>query len=337
MPASTRRDDGGESGRLIGTMHTMTDTLRLAMQRIQRGGELICRSRVDLHRHNAELEQRTRQAAGFLEETASSMQLIAATVTETTAHVQEANGMSRDAHNQAVASVAVVDMVIRTMHEIYGTSARISDIIGIIDDIAFQTNLLALNAAVEAARAGEQGRGFAVVASEVHNLAQRSSDAAREIKQLIEDSVQKITAGSRLADASGHSLHAIVASVEQVSRLISEIDRASREQNVGIALINEALTQLDGMTQENAQAVEYVSQVIERLDRQAIELADALRFFRTDETVASKRRELPRPEPQARFGKDIQTHASTGGQRQDRLAAVGQPSPSVSMPPRRAA
>ena len=229
---------------------------------------------------NHDLSSRTEQAASNLQETASAMEQLTATVRNSADSAAQANQLAASAAEVAQRGGSVVSQVVSTMDEINASSKKISDIIGVIDGIAFQTNILALNAAVEAARAGEQGRGFAVVASEVRSLAQRSAEAAREIKSLIGASVDKVETGSRLVSDAGATMSEIVASVQRVSEVIGEISTASSEQSNGIGQVNTAVTQLDQMTQQNAALVEQSTAAAESLRQQAQRLSEALAGFR---------------------------------------------------------
>jgi len=230
---------------------------------------------------NDDLNHRTQEQAAALEETASSMEEMTATVKQNADNARQANQLSANARSHADKGGAVVQRAVRAMEEINASSRKISDIIGVIDEIAFQTNLLALNAAVEAARAGEQGRGFAVVASEVRNLAQRSASAAKEIKELIVDSVDKVRAGSALVDESGQTLAEIKDAVNKVSDIISEIAAASEEQAQGIDQVNTAITQMDTMTQQNAALVEEATAASKQLEQQGQSLVAQVSQFRT--------------------------------------------------------
>ncbi len=229
---------------------------------------------------NSDLSSRTEQAASNLQETAASMEQMTASVTQNAEGARQATQLAGDASAAAAKGGEVVGQVVGTMQQITTSSKKIADIISVIDGIAFQTNILALNAAVEAARAGEQGRGFAVVASEVRTLAKRSADAAKEIKTLINDSVEKVEAGSRQADAAGRSMNEIVAQVKRVSDLIQEISAATTEQSTGISQVNVAVTQLDQMTQQNAALVEQSSAAAESMKGQAHRLAEAVGAFK---------------------------------------------------------
>jgi methyl-accepting chemotaxis protein len=236
---------------------------------------------------NLDLSQRTEEQASSLEETASSIEELTGTVKQNADNAQQANQLASSARSEAEKGGAVVSNAIEAMGEINQSSKKIADIIGVIDEIAFQTNLLALNAAVEAARAGEQGRGFAVVAAEVRNLAQRSAGAAKEIKTLINDSVQKVEEGSKLVDESGSTLEEIVNSVQKVSDIIAEIAAASSEQSTGIDQINKAISQMDEMTQQNASLVEEAAAASESMDEQAKGLTKLIGFFNTGQAVAT--------------------------------------------------
>ena len=236
---------------------------------------------------NDDLNQRTQQQAAALEETASSMEQMTTTVKQNADNARQANQLSGNARTHAEKGGQVVQRTVGAMEEINASSRKIADIIGVIDEIAFQTNLLALNAAVEAARAGEQGRGFAVVASEVRSLAQRSASAAKEIKDLIKDSVEKVRAGSELVDESGRTLTDIMDAVKRVSDIVAEIAAASEEQAQGIDQVNNAVAQMDEMTQQNAALVEEASAASKALEQQGQDLVAEMNQFRTAEQVTS--------------------------------------------------
>ncbi|MBN4073197.1 methyl-accepting chemotaxis protein, partial [Mariprofundus ferrooxydans] len=233
----------------------------------------------EIAKGNNTLSSRTQEQAAALEETAASIEEITGTVQQTADNSRQANQLAVDARKQAEQGGKVADQAVQAMAEINASSRKISDIIGVIDEIAFQTNLLALNAAVEAARAGEQGRGFAVVAGEVRTLAQRSAEAAKEIKTLINSSVLSVDAGSKLVDESGEALHEIVGSVAKVGDIIAEIAAASVEQTAGIDQINKAIAQLDSGTQQNTAMVEESAAASQRLNDQAVELSDLVSVF----------------------------------------------------------
>ncbi len=273
----TRAD---ELGRLLQAMGAMQQRLRELVGEIRHSSESIQVASHEVASGNADLSQRTELAAGNLQQTASSMEQLTGTVQASAASAHQANQLASAASSAASQGGAVVAQVVATMDEIHGASRKIADIIGVIDGIAFQTNILALNAAVEAARAGEQGRGFAVVASEVRSLAQRSAEAAREIKSLIGSSVERVEAGSRLVGEAGTQMTEIVASVQRVSAIIGEITHATTEQSSGIGQVNTAVTQLDQMTQQNAALVEQSAAAAESLREQAQRLTQVVGAFR---------------------------------------------------------
>jgi methyl-accepting chemotaxis protein len=229
---------------------------------------------------NGDLSRRTEQQAANLEETAASMEELTSTVRQNAEHARQANQLAIGAASVASQGGAVVAQVVDTMGDIQKSSKRIAEIISVIDGIAFQTNILALNAAVEAARAGEQGRGFAVVASEVRSLAQRSANAAKEIKGLIDDSVGRVADGSALVHQAGTTMGEIVVSVQRVTDIMAEISAASQEQSSGIEQVNQTITQMDETTQQNAALVEEATASARALEEQAGELRDAVALFR---------------------------------------------------------
>jgi aerotaxis receptor len=229
---------------------------------------------------NSDLSARTEQTAANLQQTAASMEQLTGTIQNNAQSAQQATQLAAEASSVAESGGRAVGQVVAKMKDITDSSRKIGDIIGVIDSIAFQTNILALNAAVEAARAGEQGRGFAVVAGEVRNLAQRSAQAAKEIKALISDSVGKVEAGASEVQAAGQTIERIVAQVRRVTDLINTISAATQEQSAGVAQINQAVTKLDSMTQQNSALVEQTSAASESLKGQAVRLADAVGVFR---------------------------------------------------------
>ncbi|MFD0912636.1 methyl-accepting chemotaxis protein [Methylophilus luteus] len=244
--------------------------------------ETITTAANEISSGNADLSARTEQQASSLEETAASMEELASTVKQNAENAKQANQLALTASDVAVKGGAVVNEVVATMSAINESAKKIEDIISVIDGIAFQTNILALNAAVEAARAGEQGRGFAVVAGEVRNLAQRSASAAKEIKELITDSVNKTTEGTRLVENAGNTMEDVVSSVQRVADIISEISAASAEQTTGIDQVNQAVTSMDETTQQNAALVEEAAAAAESLVDQANQLADAISQFKLE-------------------------------------------------------
>ncbi|MCZ6641077.1 MAG: methyl-accepting chemotaxis protein [Gammaproteobacteria bacterium] len=242
---------------------------------------------LEISKGNASLSGRTEQQAATLEETSSAMEEMTATVKQNAEHAQEASRVSIEARDKAELGGEVVRRVVSAMSEINSSSKKIEDIIGVIDEIAFQTNLLALNAAVEAARAGEQGRGFAVVASEVRSLAGRSSAAAKEIKDLIQDSVSKVETGSTLVNESGETLDEIVSVVTNVTQIVGEISTASQEQSTGIEQVNRAILEMDEITQQNAALVEEVTASSVAMGEQAVRLMELVSFFDVGEQMSN--------------------------------------------------
>lgn len=245
-----------EVGQLMYALRFSQAKLRTAIGRVKESSDVLVKSASEIASGNADLSQRTEEQASSLEETASSMEEMTSAVNQSADNARQANQLSSEAGNQAEKGGEVVKKVVVAMSEISGSSKKIADIIGVIDEIAFQTNLLALNAAVEAARAGEQGRGFAVVAGEVRTLAGRSAEAAKEIKGLIQDSVSKVELGTNLVNESGTTLEGIVNSVKKVTDIVSEISASSQEQASGISQVNTAVMQMDDMTQQNSALVE---------------------------------------------------------------------------------
>lgn len=281
LTVGIERDYEGLFGQVKNDVNVTTQNLAQMVSRIRNGAETIRSSAREIARGNTDLSQRTEEQAASLEETASSMEQMTSTVRSSTESANHARQLASGAREQSERGGEVVGQAVNAMGEINQSSKQIAEIIGVIDEIAFQTNLLALNAAVEAARAGDQGRGFAVVAAEVRSLAQRSAQAAKEIKNLIKDSVEKVEQGTRLVDASGKTLTEIVDAFRQVSDIVSEIAAASQEQSSGIEEVNKAIAQLDQVTQQNAALVEEAAASSETLDTQAGSLAELVRFFDT--------------------------------------------------------
>lgn len=265
---------------LLNALKEMNDSLANTVGKVRAGTEAIAEASKEIASGNSDLSSRTESQASSLEETASSMEELTSTVKQNADNAKQANQLVVSATSVAVKGGAVVGQVVETMASIKDSSRKIVDIISVIDGIAFQTNILALNAAVEAARAGEQGRGFAVVAAEVRNLAQRSASAAKEIKNLIGDSVDKVDLGSRLVDDAGKTMDEIVTSVQHVADIMSEISAASQEQSSGIEQVNLAITQMDEMTQQNAALVEQAAAAAESMEEQAYALATAVSVFK---------------------------------------------------------
>jgi len=270
----------GDSSSLLYQMKAMQDHLGNMVAQIRGGTDTIATASSEIAAGNLDLSTRTEQQASSLEETASSMEELTSTVKQNAANANQANGLAAKASEVAMKGGAVVSEVVNTMTSINASSRKIVDIISVIDGIAFQTNILALNAAVEAARAGEQGRGFAVVASEVRNLAQRSAAAAKEIKELITDSVANVDTGSKLVEKAGLTMTEIVDSVKHVADIMSEISMATQEQTSGIEQVNQAITQMDQVTQQNAALVEEAAASAETMQNQASNLAQIVSIFR---------------------------------------------------------
>ena len=273
-------DSTDETGRLLAALKRMNERLLSIVGQVRNGSDSIATGSTQIATGNADLSQRTEEQASNLQQTAASMEQLTATVKQNADTARQANQLAAGATEAAARGGSVVQQVVGTMNTITDSSRRIADIIGVIDGIAFQTNILALNAAVEAARAGEQGRGFAVVAGEVRNLAQRSAQAAREIKALIGESVSNVEAGSRLVTETGQSMDDIVQQVRRVSDLIGEISSASVEQTAGISQVGDAVSQLDQVTQQNAALVEESAAAAESLKHQAQALAQVVAQFR---------------------------------------------------------
>jgi methyl-accepting chemotaxis protein len=274
--------EGGEAGELARALADMQASLRRLVGEVRSTTDSITTASAEIATGNQDLSARTEQTASNLQQAASSMEQLTATVRQSADSARQANQLASSAAEVAARGGSVVSQVVTTMNEINASSKKISDIIGVIDGIAFQTNILALNAAVEAARAGEQGRGFAVVASEVRSLAQRSAQAAKEIKGLIGASVDRVDAGSRLVADAGKTMSEIVGSVQRVSDIIGEITTASSEQSDGIGQVNTAVTQLDQMTQQNSALVEESAAAAESLKDQAQRLSQAVGAFRLE-------------------------------------------------------
>lgn len=282
-----------EVAQLLRAMAAMRDQLVRVVGEVRHNADSVAAACSDIAQDNIDLSARTEEQASALEETAASMEELSSTVQRNADNAQEANRLAQGASTVAVKGGEVVGRVVGTMKEITESSRRISDIIGVIDGIAFQTNLLALNAAVEAARAGEQGRGFAVVAAEVRNLAQRSAEAAKEIKGLILNSVERVEQGTLLVDQAGTTMAEVVGSIKRVTDIMAEISAASSEQSIGVSQVGEAVSQMDVATQENAALVQKSAAAAETLSMQATQLVAAVAVFN--------------------LGRHAQTHTSLSG------------------------
>ncbi|CAD6544952.1 hypothetical protein LMG24235_04097 [Paraburkholderia sabiae] len=297
-----------DSTSMMAAMNEMQSRLQRAIGEIRQSAESIASATHEIAAGNGDLSQRTEQQAASLQETAASMEELTATVKQNADNARQASGLANNASEIATKGNEVVSRVISTMTEINDSSRQISDIIGVIEGIAFQTNILALNAAVEAARAGEQGRGFAVVAGEVRSLAQRSATAAKEIKQLIGDSVERVNNGYTLVEQAGTTMSEIMQAVRRVTDIMGEIAAASEEQSSGISQVGRAVTQMDEVTQQNAALVEQAAAAAASLQDQATRLRQTIGTFRVSgsdavvtpapvRTVASK--VVPKPAPKA--------------------------------------
>jgi methyl-accepting chemotaxis protein-1 (serine sensor receptor) len=275
-------ESSNETGQLLQALKEMNDGLIKTVSEVRFGTDTIATASQEIASGNLDLSSRTEEQSSSLEETASAMEELTSTVQQNADNAKQANVLVIQASDYATKGGQVVSQVVDTMGSIKESSRKIVDIIGVIDGIAFQTNILALNVAVEAARAGEQGRGFAVVASEVRSLAQRSASAAKEIKELIGDSVDKVDAGGRLVDEAGVTMGHIVTSVKQVADIMSEIAAASSEQSDGIAQVNQAVMQMDTTTQQNAALVEEAAAAAASMQEQAANLAETVSIFKLE-------------------------------------------------------
>jgi len=285
-----------EAAQLMQALADMTQNLRAVLGQVVQGAHAVAGTSGHIVAGTQDLAQRTEEQATTLEETASSLEELTSTVSQNADHARQASQLALDASAVARRGGEAVDQVVATMDEISDASRKITEIIGVIDGIAFQTNILALNAAVEAARAGEQGRGFAVVAAEVRSLAQRSAAAAKEIKGLIGASADKVRAGGAMVDSAGHTMVDVVLAVEKVSALITEIAQASQEQSAGIGQVNTAIAQMERVVERNASLVDETTQATEGMNAQAEALLQMTRRFRVDD-ARQPVPAAPQPEP----------------------------------------
>ncbi|BBB68696.1 methyl-accepting chemotaxis protein [Undibacterium sp. YM2] len=313
-----------EAGQLMQALKQMNDSLAHLVGKVRQGTETISTASTEIATGNMDLSSRTESQAGALEETASSMEELTATVKQNADNAHQANQLAISASEVAIQGGAVVAQVVSTMGDINTSSKKIVDIISVIDGIAFQTNILALNAAVEAARAGEQGRGFAVVASEVRNLAQRSASAAKEIKILINDSVEKVEQGSRLVDEAGTTMDKVVSSISNVTGIMSEITAASAEQTSGIEQINTAVSQMDEVTQQNAALVEEAAAAASSLQEQAVSLANLVQQFKIESTNPPQVTQVRKARPET-----VSKAPSAGIKKIQRAVARAAPAPKL--------
>lgn len=268
-----------ETGQLLQALKDMTSSLQNIVAQVRIGTDKIATAAGEIASGNQDLSSRTEEQASSLEQTASSMEELTSIVRNNADNAQQANQLAMSASEVARKGGVVVSQVVNTMESINTSSKKIVDIISVIDGIAFQTNILALNAAVEAARAGEQGRGFAIVATEVRNLAQRSASAAKEVKKLIDDSVEKVDIGAKLVDQAGGTMNEIVESIRRVTDIMGEITTASQEQAIGIEQVNHAIDQMDQVTHQNAALVEENAAAADQLQDQAVNLSQVVSVF----------------------------------------------------------
>ena len=291
LQGADQTPDRNEIGELIAAQQQMRARLRPIVQQVRHGSDAVALASAEIAQGNQDLSARTESQASALEQTAASMEELSATVRHNADSAQQASQLTQTAHSIATQGGQMVGQMVQTMQGIHDSSRKMGDIIGVIDSIAFQTNILALNAAVEAARAGEQGRGFAVVASEVRSLAGRSAEAAKEIKRLIDDSVQRVGAGNALAQQTGETMQEMVGAIGKVNTIVSAISNASREQAEGVIQVGEAITQMDQVTQQNAALVEEMAAAATSLNSQSQELVQAISIFQVE--GASGRTQTP--------------------------------------------
>ena len=282
-----------ETGQLLQALKNMSSSLQNIVAQVRIGTDMINTAAGEIASGNQDLSTRTEEQASSLEQTASSMAELTGIVKNNVGNARQANQLALSASKVAIKGGTVVSQVVSTMESINTSSKKIVDIIGVIDGIAFQTNILALNASVEAARAGEQGRGFAIVATEVRNLALRSASAAKEVKTLINDSVEKVAIGAKLVDEAGGTMNEIVESIRRVTDIMGEITSASQEQTTGIEQVNLAIDQMDQVTHQNASLVEQNAAAADQLHDQAVNLSQVVSVFKLEATLQNRHLSLP--------------------------------------------
>ncbi len=320
-------DTKDEFGLLLLALSAMQQSLVSLVSSVRNGAEGVSTASAEIAQGNTDLSARTESQASALEQTASSMEQLGTTVRQNADNASQANQLAQSASGVAQQGGQVVEQVVETMRGISDSSKRIAEIITVIDGIAFQTNILALNAAVEAARAGEQGRGFAVVASEVRSLAGRSAEAAKEIKQLIEESVQRVSSGSQLADRAGSTMNNVVSSIRRVTDIVGEISAASSEQSAGVGQVGEAVTNIDHATQQNAALVEQMSAAASSLKVQAQDLVRAVSIFKLSAADAAPRHASGPAAAQTVESRPVAARAAPP--RQGAARAVRKPAPAL--------
>ncbi|PHM19314.1 MAG: methyl-accepting chemotaxis protein [Curvibacter sp. PD_MW3] len=325
---------GDEFGALMKSLARMNESLARMVQQVRQSTDSIATASAEIATGNHDLSVRTEQTSSNLQSTAAAMEELTSTVQHSADNARQASQLAASASSVAQKGGAVVQQVVSTMEEINTSSKKIADIIGVIDGIAFQTNILALNAAVEAARAGEQGRGFAVVAGEVRSLAGRSAEAAKEIKGLINTSVDKVESGTQLVTDAGATMNDIVQSVRRVADVIGEITAASSEQSAGISQVNNSIANLDQMTQQNAALVEQSAAAAQSMREQADQLAQAVAVFKVNGMAAVPQRQIkditPRPAPAQKLDSPPAAPKAALSKAADKPAAVPAPAPTVS-------